>query len=89
MPEPRRKQPLKSAARRSRKLDGGLQRLGKRLRALRKSQGLTQEALAARARIDAKHYQQLEYGDSNATFATLAALARALGITLSELFKGV
>jgi transcriptional regulator with XRE-family HTH domain len=45
--------------------------------------------MAAKARLDAKHYQQLEYGSSNATFATLKALARALGVTLSEMLEGV
>lgn len=89
MPKPQRKQPLKSAARRSRSLDGGLQRFGKRLRALREERGFSQEAMAAKARLDAKHYQQLEYGSSNATFATLMAVARALGMTLSEMLEGV
>jgi transcriptional regulator with XRE-family HTH domain len=70
-------------------VDVGLRRLGRRLRALRDARGLTQERLAERAGVDAKHYQALESGLSNVTFATLLAVARALGVSLSELFDGV
>lgn len=70
-------------------MDAALRRLGRRLRALRLAGEWTQEEVAERARVDAKHYQALESGLSNVTFATLLAVARALGVTLSELFDGV
>ena len=50
---------------------------------------MTQEHLAESAAIDAKHYQVMEGGLSNVTFATLVAVARALGVTLAELLDGV
>jgi transcriptional regulator with XRE-family HTH domain len=51
--------------------------------------GLTQVQLAEAAAIDEKHYQTMESGLANVTFATLAAVSKALGVTLAELFEGV
>ena len=85
----RRTQAWRSAARGSRGVDASLRRLGRRLRLLREAAGLTQVQLAERASIDEKHYQTMESGLSNVTFATLVAVARALGVTLAELFEGV
>lgn len=85
----RRTQQWKSAARRSKTLDATLRRLGRRLRMLRTARALSQEALADRAQLDPKHYQELEHGRSNATLATLVAVSRALGVSLSELFEAV
>jgi len=70
-------------------VDASLRRLGRRLRAIRQGLDWTQEEVAERARIDAKHYQVMESGLSNVTFATLVAVSKALGVTLSELFEGV
>ena len=56
---------------------------------LRKAKDMTQEQVAEQAAIDAKHYQVLESGLSNVTFATLVAVSRALGVTLAELLEGV
>ena len=85
----RRTQAWRSAARGSRGVDASLRRLGRRLRALREEAGLTQVQVAERASIDEKHYQTMESGLSNVTFATLVAVSKALGVTLSELLEGV
>lgn len=66
-----------------------LRKLGRRLQSLRAERGYSQEALADRAQLDPKHYQEVEHGRSNATMATLVALSKALGISLSDLFEGV
>jgi len=63
-----------------------LTRLGKRLRELRKARGLTQEQVAEKAKIDPKHWQELEGGRTNPTLATLVGGAKALGVKLAELF---
>lgn len=63
--------------------------LGAKLVARRKSLGLTQEAIASKASIDARHVQDLEYGRSNATIATLRAVAIALETTVAELLRDV
>jgi transcriptional regulator with XRE-family HTH domain len=85
----RRSQPWRSAARGSRGVDASLRRLGRRLRSLRTAAGLTQVQVAEKAALDEKHYQTMESGLSNVTFATLVAVSRALGVTLAELFEGV
>jgi DNA-binding XRE family transcriptional regulator len=64
-----------------------LSRLGKRVRALRLERELTQEQAAKAARLDEKHWQDIEGAWTNPTVATLVGVTRALEITLSELFE--
>lgn len=89
MPARRDQRWREADARNSRAVDLALRRLARRLRALRRGRGWTQEQVAERAHIDPKHYQALESGLSNVTMARLVALARAHGLTLSELLDGV
>jgi transcriptional regulator with XRE-family HTH domain len=69
--------------------DDVLRKLGLRVRELRTLQGLTQEALAERVGFRASYFSQIENGTKGATIDTLAAIAAALGMTLSELFLDV
>jgi transcriptional regulator with XRE-family HTH domain len=64
-----------------------LNRLGKRIRGLRLARGLTQEHAAEVAKLDEKHWQDIEGARTNPTMATLVGVARALKVTLSELFE--
>ena len=64
-----------------------LNRLGKRVRSLRLDRELTQEAAAEVAKLDGKHWQDIEGARTNPTVATLVGIARALKVTLSELFE--
>jgi transcriptional regulator with XRE-family HTH domain len=64
-----------------------LSRLGKRVRALRLERKLTQEAAAEIAKLDEKHWQDIEGARTNPTVATLVGIARALKVTISELFE--
>jgi transcriptional regulator with XRE-family HTH domain len=66
-----------------------LRRLGTRVRELREARGLTQEALGERAGISWHYVSSIERARKGATTETLAALAAALDLTLSELFLGV
>jgi transcriptional regulator with XRE-family HTH domain len=59
------------------------------MRRLRRKKGLSQEAVAERAALDAKHYQAIEAGHTNVTFASLLGIARALGVKVADLAKGV
>lgn len=59
------------------------------MRALRQERGLTQEEAASRAALDAKHFQAIEGGRTNTTVASLVGIARALEVSLSQLFEGV
>jgi transcriptional regulator with XRE-family HTH domain len=64
-----------------------LNRLGKRIHALRSKRELTQEAAAEIAKLDGKHWQDIEGARTNPTVATLVGVARALKVTLPELFE--
>jgi transcriptional regulator with XRE-family HTH domain len=61
-------------------------KLAKRIKELRAEQELTQEAAAERARLDVKHWQDVESGRTNPTVATLVGIARALDTTVGDLF---
>lgn len=64
-------------------------RVGVRIRSLRLERNLTQEQAAERAHLSVKHLQDVERGETNPTIASLIALSRALGVTLSELFARI
>jgi ribosome-binding protein aMBF1 (putative translation factor) len=87
--KPAEKRTWRSPARSSPQVSAGLVRFGKRVRALRRERGLSQEEVAERAAVDPKHVQAIEHGRKNVTFATIQGVARALGVRLEVLFKGV
>jgi transcriptional regulator with XRE-family HTH domain len=64
-----------------------LNRLGKRVRALRLERKLTQEGAAEIAKLDEKHWQDIEGARTNPTVATLVGIARALKVTIADLFE--
>ena len=68
-------------------MPGAANQLGRKLRALRNSLGMTQEQLAEGADISLKHLGEIERGRGNPTLATLEALAKALHVTLSDLIS--
>ena len=59
--------------------------IGSRLQALRKSQGLSLDDLAATSKVSRSMLSQVERGLANPTFATLWALTQALGIDIAQL----
>lgn len=65
-------------------------RLGRRIRHLRTQDGerTTQEELAERAHISVSFLSMIERGERMPHVETLAAIAEALGVSLSELFHG-
>ena len=64
--------------------DRVLKALGNRIRALRKSRGLTQVELARRAGL--YEVGKIERGESNPSFLTLVKIARTLEVDLVTLF---
>jgi transcriptional regulator with XRE-family HTH domain len=60
--------------------------LGKAVRFLRETKGLSQRELEARSGIDATEISRLEKGKSNPTHETLQRLARGLGVPCSQIF---
>jgi transcriptional regulator with XRE-family HTH domain len=60
--------------------------LGRRVRELRLAKGLTQWHMAERG-FSYKYYQKIEAGRVNLTLKSLAKLAAALGVEVSDLFR--
>ena len=59
--------------------------LGRAIRQLRLERGMTQEALAHAADIHPTWISHLESGRENPAWGTVARLAKALGVRISEL----
>jgi len=66
-----------------------LRGLGTNVKRLRESKGWTQETVAAKAGLDRSYVAGIEAGLRNPSTKALAKLADALGVTLSDIFKGV
>ena len=60
-----------------------------RLRKLRLSAGLSQEALGHAAGVDRTFIGRLERAEKQPSLDTLVRLARALGMTASDLVEGI
>ncbi len=61
--------------------------LGRRIRALRKSKGLTQEGLGAECAINYKYVGAIERGEENPSLSILLRISKGLGVEMSELFR--
>ena len=57
------------------------------LRRYRRSRGLTQEGLAECADLDLRFVQRIEHGSTNLSVSALVAIATALEVSPSALFK--
>lgn len=66
-----------------------LKSFGSKVRELRLKKGLTQEQLAYEAEVELSQIHRIETGKTNVVFSTLAAVASGLGVSVSELTKGV
>lgn len=62
-----------------------LNKLGRRIRILRKQRNLTQEELSERAQISYKFLGEIERGLKNSSIKTLGKIADAMEISLAEL----
>lgn len=62
-----------------------LQKFGDKLQKVRKSQGISQEKLAARLSMHRNYVGMVERGERNPTIRTLYKLAKALKVPASEL----
>jgi transcriptional regulator with XRE-family HTH domain len=62
------------------------ERVGARVRQLRKAGGLTQEQLARRAGMDYKYLGSVERGERNVTLENLERIVKALGVEPYDLF---
>lgn len=64
-------------------------RVGRRIRALRTDRGVSQATLADLSAISRINLSRIENGHAEAGIRTLARIARALDVTLSELLQGI
>jgi DNA-binding XRE family transcriptional regulator len=62
-----------------------LRKLGNKIRQLRRGRGMTQEILAQASDLSVAYVSLIERGSRNPAFTTLAVIARALGVPLSEI----
>jgi transcriptional regulator with XRE-family HTH domain len=64
-----------------------LPRFGKRIRELRTAKKYSQEELADKAELHWTYIGQIERGERNPTLKNIVKLARALDISMGELFS--
>ena len=62
-------------------------RFGERVKELRQIKGLSQEELAFRAKVHRTYLGGIERGERNPALKNIVAIAKALDISLSELFS--
>jgi len=63
------------------------QRFGERVRRLRQTRQLSQEKLAFISNMHRTYLGGIERGERNPSLKNIAAIAKTLGVTLSELFR--
>jgi transcriptional regulator with XRE-family HTH domain len=61
--------------------------MGRRIRQLREAKGMSQTALAQRARIAREYLNRIEAGRHDPTVGVLARVARVLGVPVGELLE--
>jgi transcriptional regulator with XRE-family HTH domain len=64
-------------------------RFGERVRELRTRQGWSQEDFAAECGLDRTYVGGIERGERNLGLRNIELIARTLGVTLSQLMKGL
>jgi transcriptional regulator with XRE-family HTH domain len=62
---------------------------GLNVRKQREARGLTQEALAEKADLDQTYISGIERGIRNPSILSIAKIAKALGVSLSQLTNGI
>lgn len=71
------------------KSNGVLAALGRNVRRQRDAKQFTQEKLAEKSGLDPTYISDIERGRRNPGIKNVAKLAKALGLTTSELCRGV
>lgn len=66
-----------------------LVRFGQRVRQLRQVKALSQEELAFRTSLDRTYVSGIERGRRNVGLRNVQALAKALDVTIAQLFEGL
>ena len=64
-------------------------KIGLRIKELRKQHGLTQDRFALMTGINRSYLDDIEKGNRNFGFDTLEKIVNGLGISYSEFFRGI
>ena len=64
-----------------------LEKFGEKVRQERLRQGLSQEALASKAGVHRTYIGMIERAEKNITLENISKVAKALGLSISELTK--
>lgn len=64
-------------------------KVGKRIREIRVAVNMSQKDLAYSADLDRSYIASVENGQRNISIVNLDKIATSLGVSLSELFKGI
>lgn len=64
-------------------------KLGKKIREIRESQGLSQELFAAEAEIDRSYMGSIERGERNIAALNLIKIAKTLNVEIGDLFPSI
>lgn len=64
-------------------------KIGFRIKELRKQNGLTQDKFALMTGINRSYLADIEKGNRNFGFDTLVKIVNGFGVTFSEFFKGI
>lgn len=64
-------------------------KFGKRVKELRKNEGISQESLAHLSDIDRTYIQSIEKGERNVSIIIAERISKAFKITMSELMDGL
>ena len=65
------------------------EQLGNRIRELRLEKGLSQERFALSIEMDRTYFSAVEAGKRNISIRNIEKIAKGLGVSLEELFKGL
>ena len=65
------------------------EKIGNRIRELRKETGLSQEKFAAKIGMDRTYFASFELGKRNISIVNLEKIADGLNVSLAELFRNV
>lgn len=62
-------------------------KLSDTIKKIREAKDMSQKEVATALKMDASQYSRIENGKTDPSFTIVAKIAKALGVTLSELFK--
>ncbi len=63
------------------------EKLGKNLKRIRTTNGISQGAISRVLKVDKSFISKIEAGKTNPTLATIAKIARAVGVSVDKLLK--